>query len=505
MAQSESDNPDAVPPLAGKVVRGTVFSIGLRLVVRLMGLVSLSVTARLLTPEDFGVVGTASLIIGLFLVLREVGTAEALIREKTLDIAFIRTMWTLRVFVAALITALLLAAAGPASLLLNEPRVEPVIHVLALVPLIESLASPANAYFVRTFQFGKDFATRSLHKLSMVIAAIAFAYTLGDYWALVYAQLIGAFAYTILSHSFMPLKPIPSLKGGKRLSIFAFWTFCRSLAMFFVNKGDEFVVRRQMDSAQFGIYHASRDLSRILVSEIIEASAGVFLSVISRLRDEGTRFVGAIQTMLAVAAIMSVAASTGLALVSDDVVLIILGPQWTDAGPILAILGFGVAAQAVSTLCLRVFTVLDRQHAGALLWAGRAVVLISACALSVAIIGVEAVPYAFSASSIALCIWEIGFTYYNIGAPVLSVVKLWVRPVLAAASMYLVVFALPLDTVPILISLAIEVASGGLVYGVTLLGLWRVAGRPHGGETAILARLPVPAKLRPFIMGPKTG
>ena len=491
MVHPDTNSEDNVPSLAGKVFRGTVFSIVLRFVVRLMGLVSLSVTARLLTPEDFGVVGTASLVIGLFLILRQVGMAEALIREKTLTRQMIRTMWTLRIIVSATITVLLYLSAGPASMVMNEPRAEAVLQVLAFVPLIESLASPANAYFIRNFNFAKDFMISSLHKFSMVVATIYFAFTLQTYWALVYGQVVAAVFLVIISQALFPLKPIPSLKGGKRLSIFAFWSAWRALAMFFVKKGDEFVVRRLTDTAQFGIYHASRDLSRIFISEMIGASAQVFLSAIARLRDETARFAGAIGTMLSVAILIGAALSTGLALVGGEIVLIVLGSQWIGAAPILAVIGFGVAAQAVSNLCLRVFTVLDRQHQGALLWTFRAFIVISACAFSGIFFGVEAVPYAFSLVSISLCFWEIGLTYHIVGRPVAAVVKLWVRPVVAAGLMYLAVSALPVEDLHVFLSLILKVGVGGLTYVSALLCLWYLAGQPKGGETAILTRLTV--------------
>ena len=74
-----------VQPMAEVVVRGAVLMVLLRFVVRLIGLLSVVVTARLLTPADFGVVGTASLVLGLFAILQGIGVGDALVRLRRLD------------------------------------------------------------------------------------------------------------------------------------------------------------------------------------------------------------------------------------------------------------------------------------------------------------------------------------------------------------------------------------------------------------------------------------
>lgn len=478
-----------VPPLAGMVFKGTVFTFLLRMVVRLLGLISLSVTARLLTPEDFGVAGTASLVLGLFLIMREVGMGDALIRQKDPDIYFIRTTWTLRVITSAIVTIILLAVAAPASVLLNEPRVEEVIMILAFIPLIQSFASPASSFFIKNFHFGRELLLKSIHKLSVVSLTIYFAVTLQNYWALVYGNLFGAIVLVVLSQLFFPMKPIPSLRSGKYLSKFAFWMFWRSIAIYAVGRGDEFVVRRLTDTAQFGLYHAGRDLTRIFILELMQATTIAFFSVISRLRDEGPRFTNAIETMFSVAAIIATPAAIGLTLVAGEVVQILLGDQWGGAASIIAGVSIGVGAQAISTLCLHVFTALDRQDLGAMMWLVRAALLIVACTVSGFTLGVDSVPLAFSTTSVLLALCEIGFTYRMIGLPVRRLWGWWYRPIAAAVVMYFVVAALPLSGVSVVMAALAKAFIGSLTYASVLIILWLLAKRPRGGEKALMDRL----------------
>lgn len=489
MTKSKVESSYRVPSLSGEVIKGTTFAIVLRIAVRLLGLVSLSITARVLSPEDFGVAGTANLVIGFFLIIREMGMSDALIREKTLDTDFIRTTWTLRVITGAVITTILLLTAGPASIILNEPLIEEVILVLAFVPFIQSLASPAGAYLIRNFHFGKEFLLQVIQKIFLVLSTISLVFLLRDYWALVYSQLLATIFFVVLSQLFMPLRLLPSFKKFGSLSVFAFWSFLRSIAIFLVMRGDELVVRQLTESARFGLYHVARDLTRILIAESIYATSIAFFSVISRLQDDRARLSTAIQTMFGVTVIGAVAAATGLTLVASEVVVLILGSQWTGVVPIVVGVSIGVGAQAVSELCLRVFTVLGRQDIGAIVWLTRAILIIAACTAVGLTIGVDAIPYGFTLMSVFLALLEIGLTYRMAGMPAARTLSLWFRPVVAAGVMYLAVSALPFGDLHLAAALVGKVAAGAAVYLSALLLLWWIAGRPAGGETAIIGQL----------------
>lgn len=89
--------------LSQKSLEGTALLIVTRFIVRMIGFISVSVTARLLTPEDFGIVGAASLVIALFAVLNQVGIGEYVVRTKEIDEEELHTIWTFRVILSGVL------------------------------------------------------------------------------------------------------------------------------------------------------------------------------------------------------------------------------------------------------------------------------------------------------------------------------------------------------------------------------------------------------------------
>ena len=76
--------------------RGAILTVGMRWTDRLMGLVSTLILARLLVPEDFGLVAMAMVIAGLLDVLLDLGVSAALVQNARADSDDFHTAWTLR-------------------------------------------------------------------------------------------------------------------------------------------------------------------------------------------------------------------------------------------------------------------------------------------------------------------------------------------------------------------------------------------------------------------------
>ena len=100
----------------------------------LIGLVSIAVLARLLTPADFGVVGYALLVIGLLELFTEVSTDVELIRNKLTDHSYYSAAWTMNVLRGLAIGILMVALTLPAAGYFHEDALVPIMLALVAVP-----------------------------------------------------------------------------------------------------------------------------------------------------------------------------------------------------------------------------------------------------------------------------------------------------------------------------------------------------------------------------------
>src|SRR5438045_9732630 len=113
------------------LIRGTKWQVALRWSVRLTGVMSTIVLARLLTPADYGVVAIATIILGGIEIFSQVGLYNAVIRHPSPTREHYDSVWTLT-FLLGLVLALLVLAATPLTVFyFHEPRAAPVLMVLA--------------------------------------------------------------------------------------------------------------------------------------------------------------------------------------------------------------------------------------------------------------------------------------------------------------------------------------------------------------------------------------
>ena len=138
--------------------------LGFRLAQRGIGLLSTVVLARLLVPEDFGLVAMAMAIYGLVDLLSQFGFDTALIHKQDADRRHYDTAWTLNLVFRTLCGLLLIIAAPLGASLLEEPRLEAVIYVIAIVSLVQGFENIGIVAFRKDFHFNMEFHFRIAKK-----------------------------------------------------------------------------------------------------------------------------------------------------------------------------------------------------------------------------------------------------------------------------------------------------------------------------------------------------
>ena len=178
-------------PKSQTILQGTVLTVAMRWTDRLIGLISTLILARLLVPEDFGIIAMASLAIGLADVMLDLGVNIALIQNRNVTQAHFNTAWTLRLIQTAIATLLVLATAPLAAEYFKNDRLQPVLQVLAFSILISGFENIGIIRFQKEMQFGAEFRFMFLRRMAGFLVTIGAAWFLHSYWALVIGTLAG--------------------------------------------------------------------------------------------------------------------------------------------------------------------------------------------------------------------------------------------------------------------------------------------------------------------------
>jgi len=476
--------------LSRQSVEGTALIITTRFIVRLIGFVSVSITARLLTPEDFGLIGAASIVIGLFAILNQIGVNEYIIRTQKIDEEELHTIWTLRLLISAATAVVIFLTAPLAASVLQEERLVEVVRVLSVASLLGALGSPASSFFNREFAFGKDFLLKSADKIFVVIVTIVCAYLFRTYWALVWGMMSGAVFSIISSQVARPFRPKLTLSKSSTLGGFAFWTFLLGLNGYGVRHVDEWIAKRSSDSAGFGAYHISQDLCRLFVAEILAPAGQVFFSGVSKVQDDSARLSEVVSRFAGAAFIASFAVAAGISAVASELVYLLLGYQWGQAIVYMPYIATGTAAVILVDLFASLYVIKNQQNISTRFKFVRLILLIVCCGYAAKYgYGLLGVAIAFSLVSVASALSELAWLFSGSRFRVSLMREGW-RPALAAFAMYSLVSAISLPaTWPLISIAAVKVIAGTVSYVAFVALLWWLSGRPKGGETEIAERV----------------
>lgn len=130
------------PNIASKAVGAGAWTVGTRLIAKLIDLAMLLCLARFLGPAEFGLVATAMAVVFIVEALFELPMAAALIRLPELTPAMLHTAFTLSLLRGIVIALLLLTLAWPLAAFNGEPKLTSLLAVLALAPALRGLVSP---------------------------------------------------------------------------------------------------------------------------------------------------------------------------------------------------------------------------------------------------------------------------------------------------------------------------------------------------------------------------
>ena len=166
-------------------LRGTAWMIGARWATRLIGLVSMVILARLLAPEDYGLIAMAMLAYGLLETIAYAGVDLALMRQGADTRAHFDTAWTVQLIQGAFVGVLLLVAAPLTAAYFSEPRAVAVIQCIALRSVIDGAQNIGIVSFRKELDFAKEFRFTLYSKLINFLVIVGAAFWFRNYWALV--------------------------------------------------------------------------------------------------------------------------------------------------------------------------------------------------------------------------------------------------------------------------------------------------------------------------------
>ncbi len=347
-----------------QTLRGASWIGMLRVVTRGIAIGKVVVLARLLSPEQFGLFGIASLVLAYLEIFTETGINVFFVQGEGKLKEYLNTAWVISILRGVLISSAIILAAPFISTFFNTPNAYYLILLIAFVPSIRGFINPAEVQFQINLEFNKEFWFRfaifTIDALVTLITALLTRSPSSFIWGLA----AGALAEVILSFAFIKPHPRFLLETEKVKQIMkrGYWVTSYSIFNYIYGTLDNIVIGKLMNPVALGIYQLAYKISSLPITEISEVAGKVTFPVLTKISGDYERIKSAyFKTMLSVA-ILSLILGIFVIFFADTFLVTLLGKEWVGTTHVIKILAVFGAVRAILNSGNTLFLAVKKQE-----------------------------------------------------------------------------------------------------------------------------------------------
>jgi lipopolysaccharide exporter len=335
--------------LLTKAVRGGLWLLSLRITQQTLLIVRLAILARLLSPNDFGLMGIALLTMTVLDSLTQTGFDVALIQKKERTDEYLDSAWTVEILRGLALFGILQLLAAPASKFFNSPDSELLIRTLGLSLVLRGFLNIGTVYFRKELEFGKQFAFEFSGRVADFVVAVVAGFILKNAWVLVLAYVAADLMRVMASYVIHPYRPRFRLEIGKAGELFHFgkWILGSSALVLLLNRGDRALIGRILGATMLGFYEMAYKISNFSATEFALVISQVTIPAYSKLQDRIGRLREGYLRVLQVTSFFSIPLAGLIVVLAPELTRALLGGKWLEAIPAMRALALGGALRSI--------------------------------------------------------------------------------------------------------------------------------------------------------------
>lgn len=306
---------------------------------------------RLLSPNDYGLMAMAMVVLGFVTLISEMGFGSALVQSKDINDYQQRCLFGAALMVNST-AAILVAASAPAiATFFSEPRLEMLITLLCIQLPMAALTTIPESVARRKMAF------KSLSFVEMGCSLVSATVTCGaalagwEVWALATGQaVVAVLRPTLLIAKFGILSPAFGYKGIESLISFGSSLTVNRIVWYFYTQADMLIAGKLLGKEILGAYSVAVSLAALPMQKISSIANQVIFSSFSRIQDQQQKVSEATVRTVELIGLIAFPLSWGLAGTAQDFIPLVLGEKWSPAILPLQILAIITPLRIVSSL-----------------------------------------------------------------------------------------------------------------------------------------------------------
>ena len=314
-------------------------------------LIITSILARLISPEEFGVVAIAQVIIVFLGIFSQMGFGPAIIQNKTLSQYDLSSIFSVSVLLGVAFSLLFCFSSSIIASYYDQPSLSGISKWLSLGLFFNTINVVPGYLFFKDKRF-KILAKRNVFiQIISGVASIIYALGGGGCYALVLSVVSSSLLSFLVSVYYYPIKINlkVDLKPVKKIFSFSAFQFLFTLINFFARNLDKLIIGKYLSMQQLGYYQKSYALMMQPLDKVSDVITPVIQPILSEYQNQYEVIADKYTKLIRVISLISFPIGIILFACGDEIIKIIFGSQWDAAIPCFKILTLSLPLQMMCT------------------------------------------------------------------------------------------------------------------------------------------------------------
>lgn len=327
--------------LGARTTRGGAIVIASQVGRALIQILTTYCLARLLAPDDFGIIAIGYTVLTFVMLFTELGLSTVTVQSRRLDQDTASAMLAINIGMSLMAVGFAAACSPVAAYVFNDERLPPIITGLALSAPVTAIGSQHQALLTRNMRW---LTLQVISISSMVVGsvvAVLSAWLLGiGYWALIVQSVSSAGVGVILAWALCPWRPsrVRDWSGAKPALRFSLHLVGVTMMSFVHRQMDNILIGWRWGASQLGFYSRAYTLLMLPLNLVTGPLSSAIIPAMSRLQDDPVKWRSAYLDALAVVTMIGGAITALLFGASPIVIGFVFGPGWEEAERIFSYL-----------------------------------------------------------------------------------------------------------------------------------------------------------------------
>jgi O-antigen/teichoic acid export membrane protein len=306
-------------------------------------IVSAVVLARLLTPDDFGLVGMVNVVVNFLFIFKDIGLSDATIQKEEITRSQISTLFWINSLISLSLGLIMFAGSPLLSKFYNRSELTAIMAMLAISFVVEGLSIQHTALLRRHLRFTAVAIADIMSRFTFLVTSIIMALMGFKYWSLVGGHILRATVLLLIIFFYCPWIPGRMEKGTGVRNMLKFGGHLTAghLLAYLARNLDSILIGKLFGAPQLGLYSKAYQLLMQPLNQIKLPLTHLAMPVLSSLKNEPDRYRNYFNKLLDISISLALPVAVYCFLESEFLIHLILGPKWMEAVPVFRILAIG--------------------------------------------------------------------------------------------------------------------------------------------------------------------